>query len=89
MPSPSTISLFQASQSYFYGGGNQCLAGDLNNGTGNIAEGLWYLNKALLAELTQMSQDIAVLKAEVASLKQRPTGLQNNLGLSSHASFVR
>jgi hypothetical protein len=33
------------------------------------------LNKALLAELTQMSQDIAALKAEVASLKSKSTGL--------------
>jgi len=40
-----------------------------------------YLNKALLAELTQMSQDIAALKAEVASLKPKP-GLLS----SSHAS---
>jgi hypothetical protein len=48
----------------------------LNLGTANIAVGLMYLNKALLAELTQMSQDIAALKAEVAALKPKPTGFQ-------------
>jgi type II secretory pathway component PulM len=50
-----------------------------------IATGLLMLNKALLAELTQMSQDIAALKAEVASLKPKPTGLQR----SSHAFIGR
>ena len=59
---------------------NQIEGGDLNNGTANIAIGLMYLNKALLAELTQMSQDIAALKAEVASLKPKP-GLQMSSAL--------
>jgi hypothetical protein len=61
------------SQNEFLGAANQCVAGDLNNGTMNIAMGLLRLNKALLAELTQMSQDIAVLKAEVAALKSKPS----------------
>ena len=81
----TTITLFQASWSSFYTAGNQCFAGDLINGTANIAGGLMSLNKALLAELTHMSQDIAVLKAEVASLKPRPTGLQSG----SHAYIGR
>ncbi len=84
MPSAPQLTpngLFQVSQNSFYAAGNQCLAGDVNDGIANIAEGLRCLNKALLAELTQMSQDIAALKAEVAALKPKPTGLQ----LSSHA----
>ena len=83
-PQLTTNGLFQQSWSSFYTAGNQCFAGDLNDGTANIAGGLMSLTKALLAELTQMSQDIAVLKAEVASLKPK-------LGLlsSSHAFIGR
>jgi hypothetical protein len=87
MPGPvqlTTNGLFQVSQNGFSTAANQCADGDLNNGTANIAMGLLRLNKALLAELTQMSQDIAALKAEVAALKPKPTGLQP----SSHA-FIR
>jgi hypothetical protein len=71
----TAIGLFHMSAGCFTDACNQCEV-DLNNGTANIAAGLMYLNKALLAELTQMSQDIAALKAEVASLKPKPTGLQ-------------
>jgi len=81
----TTIGLFQAAQCNFYGAANQCFAGDINDGTASIAMGLWNLNKALLAELTQMSQDIAALKAEVAALKPQQTGLQ----MSSHALIRR
>jgi hypothetical protein len=84
-PQLATNVLFQASWSSFYTAGNQCLAGDLNDGTANVAGGLMSLTKAPLAELTQMSQDIAALKAEVASLKPKPTGLQ----MSSHALIRR
>ena len=72
----TAIGLFHMSANVFSDACNQCEGGDLNLGTANIAIGLMYLNKALLAELTQMSQDIAALKAEVASLKPKPTGLQ-------------
>ena len=41
------------------------------------------LNKALLATLTQMSQDIAALRAEVAALKPKP-GFQSG----SHAALI-
>jgi hypothetical protein len=80
----STTGLFNVSQNLFLDAGNQCCAGDLNLGTANIATGLWRLNQALLAELTQMSQDIAALKAEVAALKPKP-GLQSG----SHAYIGR
>jgi len=80
-PQLTTNGLFQQSWSSFYTAGNQCFAGDLNDGTANIAGGLMSLTKALLAELTQMSQDIAALKAEVASLKPKPTGLQMSSAL--------
>jgi hypothetical protein len=50
-----------------------------------MAMGLLRLNKALFAELTQMSQDIAALKAEVASLKPKPTGLPS----LAQAAFIR
>ena len=83
-PQLATNGLFQASWSSFYTAGNQCFAGDLNDGTANIAGGLMSLTKALLAELAQMSQDIATLKAEVAALKPKPTGLQ-----SSAQAFLR
>jgi hypothetical protein len=76
----TTIGLFHMSKNCFTDACNQC-EDNLNLGTANIAAGLMYLNKALLAELTQMSQDIAALKAEVASLKSKP-GLLS----SSHAS---
>jgi hypothetical protein len=72
----TTSGQFQVSQNDFLAGVTQCQNGDLNNGTAYIATGLWRLNKALLAELTQMSQDIAALKAEVATLKSKPTGFQ-------------
>jgi hypothetical protein len=88
MPSTPQLTangLFQVSQNDFYIAADQCMGGDLNNGTANIAMGLLRLNKALLAELKQMSQDIAVLKAEVASFKPKPTGLQS----SSHALIGR
>jgi hypothetical protein len=81
----TTIGLFQTSQNDFYVAADQCVGGDLNNGTMHIADGLLRLNKALLAELTQMSQDIAALKAEVAALKPKQTGLQ----MSSHALIRR
>jgi hypothetical protein len=46
----------------------------------SLAEGLRILNEALLATLTQMSADIAELKAEVQSLKARSTpGFQPGL----------
>jgi hypothetical protein len=77
----TTSGQFQVSQNDFVAAITECQNGDLNNGTVYIATGLWRLNKALFAELTQMSQDIAALKAEVASLKPKPTGLQ----ISSHA----
>jgi hypothetical protein len=83
-PQLTTTGLFQVSWSYFYTAGNTCFAGNLNDGTANIAGGLMSLTKALQAELTQMSQDIAALKAEVASLKPKPTGLQ-----SSAQAFLR
>jgi hypothetical protein len=73
----TTIGTFHVSQNIFSAAAYQCQQGDLNDGTANIAIGLQMLNKALLAELTQMSQDIAALKAEVASLKPKPTGLQS------------
>jgi hypothetical protein len=79
----STTGLFNVSQNAFLNAANQCAQGDLNDGTANIALALRNLNKALFAELTQMSQDIAALKAEVAALKPKP-GLQ----LGSHA-FIR
>jgi hypothetical protein len=79
-PQLTTNGLFQVSQNEFLAAANQCVGGDLNNGTMQIAMGLLRLNKALFAELTQMSQDIAALKAEVASLRPKP-GLQS----SSHA----
>jgi hypothetical protein len=72
----TTIGTFHMSAGCFSDACNQCEGGDLNTGTANIAIGLMYLNKALLAELTQMSQDIAALKAEVATLKLKPTGFQ-------------
>ena len=81
----TTIGLFHQSANVFSDACNQCEGGDLNLGTANIAAGLMYLNKALLAELTQMSQDIAALKAEVAALKPQQTGLQ----MSSHALIRR
>ena len=83
-PQLTTIGLFQVSQNGFLAAADECVGGDLNNGTMHIAMGLWRLNKALFAELTQMSQDIAALKAEVASLKPKP-GLQS----SSHAFIGR
>jgi hypothetical protein len=72
----TTIGTFLASQNILSAAVDQCLRGDLNDGTANIAVGLKMLNSALLAELTQMSQDIAALKAEVDSLKPKPTALQ-------------
>jgi hypothetical protein len=81
----TTIGLFHQSANVFSDACNQCEGGDLNLGTANIAVGLMYLNKALLAELTQMSQDIAALKAEVASLKPKPTGLPS----LAQAAFIR
>ena len=83
-PQLTTTGLFQVSQNYFYCAANECVGGDLNNGTMHIATGLMNLTKALQAELTQMSQDIAALKAEVASLRPKPTGLQ-----SSAQAFLR
>src|SRR5258707_10699643 len=83
-PQLTAIGTFQLSQNWFSSAGDLCRQGDLNHGTATIATGLLMLNKALLAELTQMSQDIAVLKAEVASLKPKP-GLQS----SSHAYIGR
>jgi hypothetical protein len=80
----TTIGLFHMSKNCFSEACNQC-EDNVNLGTANIAAGLMYLNKALLAELTQMSQDIAALKAEVAALKPKPTGLQ----LGSHAAVIR
>jgi hypothetical protein len=74
-PQLTTTGLFHMSAGCFSEACNQC-EDNLNLGTANIAIGLMYLNKALLAELTQMSQDIAALKAEVASLKTKPTGFQ-------------
>src|SRR5260370_7719307 len=71
-PQLTAIGTFQLSQNWFSSAGDLCRQGDLNHGTATIATGLLMLNKALLAELTQMSQDIAVLKAEVASLKPKP-----------------
>jgi hypothetical protein len=81
----TTSGLFQVSQNDLLTGATQCANGDLNIGTANIAMGLFRLDKALLAELTQMSQDIAALKAEVAALKPKQTGLQ----MSSHALIRR
>lgn len=81
----TTTGLFHVSQNLFSAAANQCADGDLNNGTANIAIALMRLNQGLLAELTQMSQDVATLKAEVASLKAKPTGLQ----FSSQAAFAR
>jgi hypothetical protein len=77
----TTIGLFHMSAGCFTEACNQCE----DTGTANIAAGLMYLNKALLAELTQMSQDIAALKAEVASLKPKPTGLPS----LAQAAFIR
>jgi hypothetical protein len=68
----TTIGTFHMAKNCFSEAANECD----NLGTANIAAGLMYLSTALLAELTQMSQDIAVLKAEVAALKPKPTGLQ-------------
>jgi hypothetical protein len=82
-PQLTTTGLFQVSQNDFYYAANECAGGD-NNGTMHIATGLMSLTKALQAELTQMSQDIAALKAEVASLRPKPTGLQ-----SSAQAFLR
>lgn len=76
----STTGFFHRAQGLFLEAADQCEQ-DLNAATGNTALALWYMNKALFAELTQMSQDIAALKAEVASLKSKP-GLLS----SSHAS---
>jgi hypothetical protein len=81
----TTTGLFNASQNGFATAASQCAEGDLNNGTANIALALRNLDKALFAELTQMSQDIAALKAEVAVLKAKSTGLQSG----SHAYIGR
>jgi hypothetical protein len=80
----TTAGLFQVSQNEFLNTANQCAASDLNNGIANMAMGLFRLNKALLAELTQMSQDIAALKAEVATLKSKPSP-----HLFSHNAFAK
>jgi hypothetical protein len=69
----TTHALWMVSRSQFFEAENQILAGDLTDGTANLAGGLERLNEALLATLTQMSADIAELKAEVASLKAKPT----------------
>jgi hypothetical protein len=69
----TTSGLFHFSQNLLRAATDQCAQGDLNDAVANLAMGVEKLSEALQTALTQMSQDIAALKADVDSLKAKPT----------------